>query len=520
MNNLDFIVELIHSLSRNEKRAFKIYASRHIIGERNKYVTLFYTLDKLKGNYSGKKIIAVLKKNNLTQSLSSDSSYLIQILVDSLCQYHSQSNSSYRINRLITAARLFFEKTFYHYSLKLLERATKEAYSYEKFNELLMILTLKRNVIIQSSINVKELEICLNAIYKEEQDILKKLSNKSDYKNISDSLFLLAKKHGISRSNIQLNKAKKIFQNKLLKNERLAMSFDAKRFLFLSQGFYYYIINDKVRNHISRVKYVELVESNVHQIIDDPNIYLSALNNVLLSSIQVLNKADFFSYLKKLREVPSKILKRDSSTFIEKRIFESSYINETDYYIRIRDFQKGLELIPQIENGLLKFDKAIEKSSELTLAFNVMCIAFCAGKYKIALFWNNKVLENYQKDVREDLVCFSKIMELIIHYEMDNMLQLPYYLKSVYRFFIKKEHKFEFEKIFLKYFPRLISASNISIQEVYKLMRRDLESLRKISNENIMFNDIDVSAWLESKINGRTYAEVIGINDEDNPRSA
>lgn len=509
MNNLDFIVDLIRSLSRNEKRAFKIYASRHIIGEKNKYVMLFDALDKLEGNYNRKKIVEVLKKKNIGQSVSSDGNYLIQILVDSLCQYHSQSNSTYRINRFITAARLFFEKNFYSYSLKLLERAKKEAYHYEKLSELLIILGLERNIVFQSLTHVKELEKGLNAIYTEEKDILNRLGNRSDYKKISDSLFLLTKKYGISRSNVQINSANKIFQNRLLKNEKLALSFEAKRFLIISYGYYYYIINDKIKNHKSRIKYVDLIESNTHQIIDEPNIYLSALNNVLLSSIQVVNKTDFFTYLKKLREVPFNVLKGNSSTFIEKRIFESSYINETDYYLRIRDFKKGLELIPQIEKGLLMFEKAIEKSSELTLAFNVMCLSFCAGKYKLALLWNNKVLESHQRDVREDLICFSKIMELIIHFEMNNMLQLPYYLKSANHFFIKREHHFEFEEIFLKHFPKLINAEKTELKEVYKLMRHDLESLRNKSKESFMFDDIDISVWLQSKISGKTYAEVM-----------
>ncbi|MCT4560919.1 MAG: hypothetical protein N4A41_06035 [Crocinitomicaceae bacterium] len=40
------IFELIRSLTKSEKRYFKLHASRHTIGEENNYVTLFDYIDK------------------------------------------------------------------------------------------------------------------------------------------------------------------------------------------------------------------------------------------------------------------------------------------------------------------------------------------------------------------------------------------------------------------------------------------------------------------------------------------
>ena len=47
--------KLIKSLSQSEKRFFKIYASRHVIGEQNNYVQLFDAIANQK-NYNEKAI--------------------------------------------------------------------------------------------------------------------------------------------------------------------------------------------------------------------------------------------------------------------------------------------------------------------------------------------------------------------------------------------------------------------------------------------------------------------------------
>ena len=41
------LFDLIKSLSPSEKRAFKIFASRHVLGEENSYVLLFEAIDNL-----------------------------------------------------------------------------------------------------------------------------------------------------------------------------------------------------------------------------------------------------------------------------------------------------------------------------------------------------------------------------------------------------------------------------------------------------------------------------------------
>ena len=71
----DFLHELIQSLTKSEKRYFKLLSSRHTIGEENNYILLFdfiekqdlYDEEQLKSHFKGKvpmNIFAMESKTN------------------------------------------------------------------------------------------------------------------------------------------------------------------------------------------------------------------------------------------------------------------------------------------------------------------------------------------------------------------------------------------------------------------------------------------------------------------------
>ncbi len=499
MDNLDLILAFIRSLSRNEKRFFKIHALRHVIGEQNNYVRLFDVLDKVKENYKRKDVLASLKSKGLARYFSSELNYISNLLIDSLCQYHSESKAEFRIKRLMQASQVLYEKNLYSHSLKLLKKAKAEAYEFDKFEELLRITSLEREIANQSLTTVEELTQVTNAIHQEEKEAIRKLNNKFDLRHLSDSIFLMAKKNGVARTEEQLNECRALFSNPLLKDDKAVLSYDAKRYFLNAHIFYYYMINDLKKNHQYRVKFIQLLDSNAQRRTEDIAVYLSGLNNVLFSCIQLLKKDDFFYYLDKLRQAPSGLKRGSNTAFVEKRVFESSYINETDYYIKTKEYEKGIKLVPAIEKGFKLFERSIEQSSAITLAFNVSCLYIGAGKFKNALPWNNRVL-SHQKDVRQDLLCFAKILEIMIHYELGNKEQLHYYIKSAYRFFTKRKRIYQFEELFFKYLPKLIKLDDEKeLKKIYSQLANELKVLKKKSNERIMFDDVDFLAWLESK---------------------
>ena len=84
----DFLFELIKSLEKNEKRHFKLFASRHTVEQNNKYVKLFDAIDKQK-EYNEVKIVRLFSNTAIAKNFRFNKHYLYKLIVKSLELYHS-----------------------------------------------------------------------------------------------------------------------------------------------------------------------------------------------------------------------------------------------------------------------------------------------------------------------------------------------------------------------------------------------------------------------------------------------
>lgn len=497
--NTSKVFQLIKSLTPNEKRFFKIYSNRHIIGAKNKYVILFEILDKLEEEHD-EKIIQQLKKQGQGKFISSEKNYLHNHLLNVLNIYHTGTTAESKLGNLLQSIELLLGKALYNNCSVLLKKAKKIAYSYDRFEYVLIIIKHERSIADRVSSSLAEEKNVLQKLLKEELRVLEILKEQVACRNISDTLFTQVKNSGIAKTESDLKGCRNIYSNPLLKNENALLSYDAKRFFLSAHIYYYYIINNAEKGHLYRRKLVQLLESNWAQIREHPKHYIAGLNNILLSSIQLLKRKDFFIYLNKMREVPNKISKSKHSHFIRIRIFESSFINETDYYIRTREFEKGVRVAMQIEKMLPEYRNKMDKSSEIILHFNMMSLYFNAGQYHKALKCSNHILDSKWNNIREDLISFSKISNLLIHYELGNYMELPYYLKSTYRHLHSRNLLFKYEKVILKYIEKIVKSDSSNLKSIFTEMKSELENLKNDPLESIIRDDIDIMSWIKEKI--------------------
>ena len=115
----DSLFVLIKSLSKSEKRQFKIFASRLETSSNTKFIELFNILDKSEV-YDEKTILksGIIKK----VQLSNLKSYLYkQILVSIRLNIPSQ-NIRYQLREQIDFATILYNKGLYKQSLKILDK--------------------------------------------------------------------------------------------------------------------------------------------------------------------------------------------------------------------------------------------------------------------------------------------------------------------------------------------------------------------------------------------------------------
>ncbi|MFI5164653.1 MAG: hypothetical protein ACHQHP_05340, partial [Bacteroidia bacterium] len=118
------LFQLVKSLSKAEKRHFKLYASRNSSVKDKKFIRLFDALNKMK-DYSEEKLSFLFPRIN-TSHLSNLKAHLYEQILQSQRILHQKKNEFY-IRTYLDYARVLYDKGLYMQSLLHLEKAKQTA---------------------------------------------------------------------------------------------------------------------------------------------------------------------------------------------------------------------------------------------------------------------------------------------------------------------------------------------------------------------------------------------------------
>ena len=111
---------------------------------------------------------------------------------------------------------------------------------------------------------------------------------------------------------------------------------------------------------------------------------------------------------------------------------------------------------------------------------------------------------------REDLQSLARMLNLIIHYEMENTVLLESLIKNTYRYLKRKNQVYEFEKTLLQFFQQIVKeVDKKSLAAAKEGLKIAIEELSQQPSEKILLEYFDFTSWIESKINKIPFATVV-----------
>ena len=134
---------------------------------------------------------------------------------------------------------------------------------------------------------------------------------------------------------------------------------------------------------------------------------------------------------------------------------------------------------------------------------------FGSSQYEKSIFYLEKIIKNKDLKMREDLLCFSRILNLVAHYEAGLDQNLDTLIKSTYKFLIKMNELHIVQKKFITF---LRSLSNIYPHELKKAfieLHKDLKTFENHPYEKRSFMYLDIISWLESNIENVSVESII-----------
>lgn len=495
MKQRDVLYDLIKSLTGNEKRFFKIYASRHVTSGKNNYVKLFEAIDKLT-TYDNKKLKGKIKDASFSKHFSAQKNYLYNLILECLDIYHKDSSADRLISKYSNIARILSEKRLDKQSLNMIEKAKVISEKYNRFEHIISLIVLKKNIRYNNEcITRPELESYYDELFKN----INKLKTRIIYTQLRDELLFQRRQTGPVKNIEELQLLNKINDNSYFRNFSMIDSQEANIYYLLAKMEYFRILRDSRKGRIYCLKLISIFDQHQHQISDNVNLYIYALNVFIVERFyKNKNEAEFM--LKKIIMIPSVTKQKVVTNDVEVKIFEVYYTCITDIALQFREYETVLPYIKEIEKGLKKFESHISPSFKLVARSNVACVYFGAGKYKDSLKWCNDILNDHTQQ-RDDILYVVHILYLLIHFELKNHLILPSLIKSTYRFLYKKKRVYQFENLFLKYLNLFLRSETKKEQvQLFSYFRDELIPLRDNKLENLIFNDIDLIGWIDHNL--------------------
>lgn len=499
--------KLIKSLSRAEKRYFKLYSVRQATAEGYNYLKLFDAIDKM-NEYDENQLIKKFSNELFIKQLSIAKARLYEQILKSLNSFHANSSIDAELKKLIHSAEILYKKALYTQSQKLLKRARKLAIKYEKHTTLLEILMWEKKLIEKDNYTHTD-EYALEKIIEQDRLTLEKIKNFSEFWHIKSRLFLFLNRKGKVRSANELPGFKSIIDNVLLNSESAALYFETKYLYHHIYSAYYFGIDEyeNCYNHLK--KNIELIEENIEQFKEEPNTYFSVLTNAIYVGVRIKHYSEAFACLKKLRELPEKLaLNRNEDLDI--KLFSSSFSIETTTYIILGEFEKGVKLIPIIEEGFKLYGDKINNVRKAYLYFNIAVLYLGEKNYSEAIRWINKLLNDIDIDKSQDLYCFGQLLNLIIHLELDNRQLLPYALASTERYLKSRNRVYKFETVILNFIKKISKARDLQKEdEIYSQLLNDLTAVTADNFEKTALEYFDFLSWAESKVHKKEFKEIV-----------
>lgn len=496
------VFELVKSMSKSEKRNFKLFATRNAANEDAKFLALFNVLDAL-DDYDEAK---VLKRSGIKkEQLPNLKSYLYRQILISLRLLNTQHVEVMEIREMIDFAQILYDKSMFRQALQVLDKAKTEALHFQSFTLALEIVEFEKRI---ESLHMNRSAVGrAAALSLESESLNSRIENINNLSNLSVQLYSLNLQLGYVRSEKDRNLVTEFFKSKLDGYDETEMSFQERLYLYQSRTWFYYIRHDFAKCYRYARRWMELFEENPELKSTYSDHYIRAVSRLLDVFFMTFQHKEMVSLIDRFeREIPAMKPWNDNLKIMSELALLPAKINAR---FMEGNFTESLYLAVAVDDFLAQYGRKVDEHYRMMLNYKVACLYFGNGDYKQSMIYLQRIISYQDPQFRRDLQVFARILHLIASYESGDDYSLEYQIKSVYAFIVKMNdmHAVQHEIItFLKRIPYTYVSDFKG--ELIRLHER-LIPYESHPYERRPFFYLDIISWLESKIHNKPIAEVI-----------
>ena len=497
------LYELIKSLTKSEKRYFKIYASRHTIGEVNNGIRIFDFIDQ-QNEFDEDAVHVHFKGEAFLNQFPITKIRLYEQIINALDAFHANKDTDAQLYKMLHSIKILYSKGLYDHANREITKTKRLAKKHNKIAILLQIANEEKRIIETRGYQNANFETL-----KEHSEESKDLTEQQDFYNnlwfVKSQLFILLNQSGQVRSEDDVLEYKKIYEKYQAIKQPGNISFENQYLIYHFKSAYYFAILEHENSLSSLKENLAHFKKNKGQFKEYPNQYFSILTNIIHLEARNGNTKAIHIYLNELKALPHQ-LKSSLTEDLEIKLFSSINSIELKILNQEGSFEKAIALVPMIKEGMEKYDTELTSSRKAYLAFNLSIAYFGKDEFNQSLKWINLILNSKELDQKEDIISFAHLINLLIHFELKNNALLPYAIKNTKRFLSKRKRTYKFETIFLKHLTKISNAQDkYEIEQLLQNIESEIKELKNDPFESVAFDYFDFHVWLTSKVKNRSF---------------
>lgn len=504
-NKQEPVFELIRSMSKAEKRNFKLYATRLSGNQQAKFIALFDCLDGME-EYNEKRILqrCPIKKEQLPNMKA----HLYKQILVSIRLLEVQHSLHMQLHEQLDFARILYNKGLYQQSSKLLDKAADLALQSEQYTVALEFIELQKKIDTQNT--TRGMISKSEKLNRLADTLCDRITRISELANISTQLYGLYLQLGYTRTQKDINLIILVYGQRLSKYENLPedkLSFTERFYLYQAYAWYHYILHNMLLCYKNVRHWITLFDEHPQMKRLMFDAYMRGYSRLLDSLFLLRSYKRFAQTLNTFEhEIAGIDNVGDNSRMIALQIHYTHQINKSFYE---GAFNEGIKIIPEVEAFIQRYQNHLDIHHRMLLYYKIACLYFGNGDYDACMSYLKRIISTRDPLIRRDLQCYARILNLICSYESGSDYNIDYQIRAVYVFLDKMNDLQQVQKEMMHFLKRLNSVYASDLKEAFRKLYETLKPYEHHPYERRTFYYLDVLSWLQSKVEGIPVGEVI-----------
>lgn len=501
MARISSLILLIHSLTKAEKRHFKLSTTGN--EKESDYSLLFRIIE------SGSPAEAALIREKFeacrpAASYEVTSKYLFKVLTDCLLELRHEQDKTYQLYNQVFKAKILFEKSLYDEGFRLLKSTYDKAQQQKKF--LLQAFILQTEQEYHANLNFQF--ITEDELVKDHQKIQEALKHQSTA-NLHTSLFHTLKHRLIYKGNIRTTQQQEQLNDLLLSELHVVAksqydSFSARKHHLLFQATYY-LITGVLKASLQTFKELnELFEENPDYWKNKPITYLTILEGILDSLHSIRHYDEMLYYIHKIEQLQTITSYEDVAA---KRMV---FLYRLIIHLNRGEFKKAQELHISQETFLFSRIHLLGPYKEAEVYLYTSLIYLCKGDYNKAQDHLNRILLSNSMYSTLPLYRTFRLIRVLLHLELKNFEYLKYEIRSIRRELRNNKDAFLVEKVVLRFIEEYpLPGSPAKREAIWEQYSQEFSKIGQKRYEMQTLKIFDFAAWIAAKLTRQPLAELM-----------